>query len=203
MSLEEYAGQARPSTSNGRYNETAFAISQQIAKLQTAMPVQVVAVRGGGVAPVGYVDVRPMVQQLTGDGQPIDHGTITNVPYFRAQGGAAAVIIDPAIGDIGIAVFASRDISAVKNARKVAPPGSRRQYDFSDGMYIGGILNGTPTTYVQFTPEGVTIHAATVRIEGDLHVTGTTTTSDNLKLDDHKHENVQPGSGQSGGPVNA
>lgn len=203
MSLTEYTGQTRPTSGSGSHNQSEFAIWRQLEKLATSMPVQVVAVRGSGVNPVGFVDVKPMVQQVTGDGKLIDHGIIPNLPYFRLQGGVNAIIIDPAIGDIGMACFASRDISAVKNARAVAPPGSSRLYDMSDGMYIGGILNAAPTTYIQFTPDGVTIHAATVRVEGDLHVTGTTTTSDVLVLDDHLHDNVQPGSGNSGGPINA
>jgi hypothetical protein len=60
-----------------------------------------------------------------------------------------------------MASFCSRDISAVKNARQSAPPGSRRQYSFSDCMYFGGFLNGTPTQYIQFTEGGILLHSPT------------------------------------------
>jgi hypothetical protein len=199
----EYVGFGRANTAASEFNSLQFSIDQAIQRLATSMPVKVVAVRGGGVAPVGFVDVVPMVQQVSGDGTLVDHGIIPNVPYVRLQGGSHAVIIDPTVGDIGVACFSSRDITAVKNARDVAPPGSGRLCDFSDGMYIGGMLNATPDTYIHFDGSSVVIRAATVRVEGNLHVTGTTTTSDSIVLDTHKHTGVQPGSGNSGGPINA
>jgi hypothetical protein len=45
------------------------------------------------------------------------------VPYFRVQGGADAIIIDPKVGDLGIAVFCSRDITGVKRSKEAS--GSR------------------------------------------------------------------------------
>jgi len=218
-------GQAGRNTAAGHYNELLFVIQQQIGKLATSMPVKVVAQRGGGLDVVGYVDVTPMVQQLTGNGQPIDHGTITNVPYFRLQGGANAVIIDPSIGDIGIACFSSRDISSVKRSRKKAPPGSRRQYDFSDAMYIGGILSAAPTQYIQFSSGGITIHSPTkitleapitevtgqlvmtgasgtgATMKGGVTNTGGTISSNGIVLESHVHSGVQSGSSETGGPV--
>ena len=61
----------------------------------------------------------------------------------------------------GVAVFASRDISQVKATRKQGNPGSHRQYSFADGMYLGGMLNGTPTQYIQFSAAGIRIHSPT------------------------------------------
>ena len=65
--------------------------------------------------------------------------------------------MDPVAGDIGMACFASRDISKVKATKGRANPGSKRAYNFSDAMYIGGMLNGTPTQYVQFNADGITL----------------------------------------------
>jgi hypothetical protein len=79
------------------------------------------------------------------------------LPYLRIQGGVNAVIIDPQPGDIGIAVFASRDITNVKSTKAQANPGSFRMHDFSDGMYLGGLLNGVPSQYVQFSSDGISI----------------------------------------------
>jgi len=156
-----YYGQRDLTSDQGGWNQLRFSIWQQINQMATSHPVQVMAVRPGGTGPVGQVDIRVLVQQVSGGGTPIDHGTISNVPYVRLQGGSNAVIIDPAVGDIGLASFCSRDISAVKNARAVAPPGSHRAYDFSDAIYTGGCLNGTPTQYVQFTDSGIVIHSPT------------------------------------------
>lgn len=162
---------ATPSAYGSETNALHFAIQQAMAKLQTSLPVKVVAVRNTGIAPVGVVDVQVLVAMVDGQGNTIDHGTIHNVPYFRLQGGACAVVVDPAVGDIGMACFASRDISAVKNAKKAAPPGSWRTHDFSDALYIGGFLNGTPTSYIQITDGGIMIHNSSGVKIGDTGAT--------------------------------
>ena len=146
----------------GEFDRIAFMVQQALSKMQTATLVRIEAcTNAGGLSPVGYVDVTPMVNQLDGQGNPTPHVTIYNVPYFRLQGGANGIIIDPQKGDIGVAVFASRDISQVKTTKKQGNPGSHRQYSFADGMYLGGMLNGTPTQYIQFSTAGIRIHSPT------------------------------------------
>ena len=153
-------GALLPSSTWGEFNNMAFMVQQALAKMQTATLVRIEScTNSGGLSPVGFVDVTPLVNQLDGQGNPTPHVTIYNLPYFRLQGGANGVIIDPQKGDIGVAVFASRDISQVKATRKQGNPGSHRQYSFADGMYLGGMLNGTPTQYVQFSAAGIKIHS--------------------------------------------
>jgi hypothetical protein len=120
--------------------------------------VLVKAVSAGGVGPVGTVDVQILVNQVDGDGNATPHGTIHGLPYFRLQGGVSAVVIDPVVGDIGMAVFADRDISSAKINKAPSNPGSSRRFDFSDGLYVGGFLGATPTQYVQFLPGGAGIN---------------------------------------------
>lgn len=166
---QQYYGQTDPATGQGEWNAQRFTIQQQMLKLNTSMPVEVLSVQATGVAPVGFVSIRILVDQVTGNDRTVPHGEIPNVPYMRIQGGENALIIDPEIGDIGMACFCSRDISAVKNARMAAPPGSRRAYDFSDAMYCGGFLNKTPTQYIHFTPEGILVYSPTRnRLEAPL-----------------------------------
>lgn len=144
------------------FSATDFIIRSVLAGIATATIVKVVAVtNSGGVEPVGTVDIQPLVMRINGDGQIFSHGTIHGVPYQRLQGGANAVILDPQVGDIGIAVFASRDISSVIATKAESQPGSRRMFSWGDAMYIGGILNGTPTQYVQFSAAGIVIHSPT------------------------------------------
>lgn len=155
-------GALLPSSTWGEFNNIAFMVQQALGKMQTATLVRIEScTNAGGLSPVGYVDVTPMVNQLDGQGNPTPHVTIYNVPYFRLQGGANGIIIDPQKGDIGVAVFASRDISQVKTTKKQGNPGSHRQYSFADGMYLGGMLNGTPTQYIQFSAAGIRIHSPT------------------------------------------
>jgi len=156
------SGQQQSGTNLGEYQQITFMVQQALAKMQTATLVRIEScTNSGGLSPVGFVDVTPLVNQLGGQGNPTPHVTIYNLPYFRLQGGANGVIIDPQKGDIGVAVFASRDISQVKATRKQGNPGSHRQYSFADGMYLGGMLNGTPTQYVQFSAAGIKIHSQT------------------------------------------
>jgi hypothetical protein len=151
-----------PHSAWGEYNQIIFAVHQALAQMQTNTLVKVVScTNNGGLSPVGFVDVLPLVNQIDPEGKAEPHTTIHNVPYLRIQGGANAVIIDPEPGDIGICAFASRDISRVKATKDQANPGSFRKYSFADGMYMGGVLNGTPSQYVQFNSAGIRIHSPT------------------------------------------
>lgn len=137
------------------FNVMSFVAQQIVAGIATSMLVLVKTVTPGeGLLP-GMVSVQPMVNQIGGDGTKMEHGQLFNIPYMRLQGGLNAIIVDPKVGDIGLAVFCMRDISSVKATKAVANPGSRRKYDFADGLYIGGFLNGTPEQYVQFTDDGI------------------------------------------------
>ena len=153
-------GQQKPSSTWGEFNNIAFLVQQAIGKLQTATLVKIEkCTNAGGLEPVGFVDVTPLVNQLDAAGNPTPHVTIFNVPYFRLQGGKNGIIIDPEPGDIGVAVFASRDITKVKATKAAANPGSFRQYSFADGLYLGGMLNAVPEQYMQFSAEGIRIHS--------------------------------------------
>ncbi|CAB3715278.1 oxidoreductase [Achromobacter marplatensis] len=153
-----YTGQAQAGEGMGEYGALMFLISQSLARLSTATLVRVVSVTNdGGLSPVGFVDVQPLVNQLDGAGNAVPHAVLHQLPYFRLQGGTDAVILDPKVGDIGMAAFGSRDLSAVKASKQQANPGSWRTHDMADGLYFGGMLNGTPVQYVQFTAGGINV----------------------------------------------
>jgi hypothetical protein len=155
---EGFAGSQDGQSDTSEFNVISFIVQQILGRANTATLVQVVAVtNAGGVSPVGFVDVHPLVNQITGAGAPQPHGTIYHIPYFRLQGGANAIILDPQVGDRGVAVFADHDISVVKATGAQANPGSRRRFDMADGMYLGGFLNGTPTQYIEWSTAGITI----------------------------------------------
>lgn len=158
---EKYYGNGQPSDDASAYNELVFQINAIMKRVNTCMPVQVTAVKAGGLGPVGFVDVQVMVTQLTGNNTVVANPSIQNVPYFRVQGGKNAVIIDPQVGDIGVACFCQRDISSVKKVRAVAPPGSHRMFSFSDAVYFGGTLNGTPEQYIKFDGSGIAVYSPT------------------------------------------
>lgn len=149
-------------TSGTQYTAMAFLIAQQLAKVRIATIVRVLAVsNAGGVEPVGSVDVQPLVQQTDGDGNITALPPVYGVPYMRMQGGTNAVILDPQAGDLGIALFGDRDLSAVVATKDAAAPGSNRRNSLADALYIGGLLNGTPVQYVRFNAEGIELVSPT------------------------------------------
>lgn len=158
-----YAGPQGLFTGGASYNALDFMIRQIIAGKAHAQLVLVLACTAQGAdVPAGFVNVQPMVNQIDGFGNQVNHGTIYHLPYFRLQAGANAVILDPQPGDIGIAVMCDRDISKVKATNAVAGPGSFRQHDWADGCYFGGFLGTvTPTQFVQFQASGITITSPT------------------------------------------
>lgn len=198
---ELYYGQTDLTSDQGEWNRLRFAIQQQMLGLNTSMPVQVLSVQASGVNPVGFVSIQILVDQVTGSDMTIPHGEIPNVPYFRLQGGTNAVIIDPSTGDIGIACFCSRDISAVKNARAVAPPGSRRAYDFSDAMYMGGFLNAAPTQFIQFTDGGILVHSPDAVSVGNTSAALRALVDERIIAIYNAHTHSSGGSGPPSSPI--
>lgn len=153
-----YSGQAGTANGNGRLNSTAFLVKQLQALVRTAALVRVTAVYGGGLAGIGRVDVKQLVNLIDGIGNGSDASEIFELPFARVQGGANAVICDPVVGDIGVAVFADRDISVVKaNDGAQSVPGSRRSHNASDGLYLFSVMGYGPTQYVEFTDDGIDI----------------------------------------------
>lgn len=210
MSGSAAPGFANLNTLSTDFAATKFVVDQALGKVATSTIVKVVKVtNAGGVSPVGFVDVIPQVAQVDGAGNTTPHGTIHHLPYLRVQGGTDAVILDPKIGDLGIAVFANRDLSAVKNTKKASPPGSRRRFDYSDGMYLGGLLNGTPVQYVRFHADGlelvspteVKITAPSIVLTGNVTSTGTFQNNTKNISSTHIHGGVQSGGSTTSVPV--
>ena len=159
-------------------NRMEFLIKVLQRDMSTAIPVIITAVQAGDTNAAGYVDARPLVAQIDAWGNSLPMAAIHHLPYFRLQSGRAAVVLDPAVGDIGLAVFAQSDCSNVKQgANQTVQPGSWRKFDQADGFYVGGFLNKSVDTFVRLAQDGsitikapgnVTIDAPTVTYTGDI-----------------------------------
>ena len=208
-----------PNDQLGAFNPVAFIVSQMLARVRTVTLGKVMAVTNSGtIIPAGTVDVQPLVSMVDGRGNATQHETVYKLPYFRLQSGANAVIMDPAVGDIGIMLICDRDVSSVEASQDTAPPPSMRMFNFSDGLFIGGILGTTtPTQYLAFTAGGIVVGGNLV-VNGNLQLagsieaaaggeyTGTITTSGDvvagtISLKNHLTSAVATGGGTSGPPV--
>ena len=211
-----YGTSQQYTSASGAFNATAFVIQALLGAAAIATLVRVQAcTNSGGLSPTGTVDVLPLVNQIDGNGNAVPHGIVYGLPYCRIQGGANAVICDPQPGDIGIAVFADRDISSVVATRAQANPGSARRNSMSDGMLVAFWCAAIPTSYVQFdgagninitSPGTVTIAASAIHLDGPVTSSQTIVaqgdvTGAGISLDHHTHGGVSSGSVQTGPPT--
>jgi hypothetical protein len=209
-------GQQRPGDGASRFNAISFIIEQALGRLRTAIVVQVVAVTGGGdAAEPPTVDVTPLVNMLDGNDNSVQHGTIYGLPVMRLQSGTNALIIDPVVDDIGIALILDRDSSGVINSGEAANPGSLRHHDLADGIYLGGIIGDAPKQTIEFTANGIKLKDANGNVleskADGWHVTGAIICdsditagfggADQVGLRTHKHGGVTTGGGVTLAPT--
>ena len=206
MSGNQQYGQSTPTSGSGEYNTLEYVVGRILNRMATATLVKVKAVSGS--YPNLRLDVQPMVNMLDGKGDATEHGTVHDIPAFTYQGGSGAVRIDPVVGDIGLCVFALSDISSVKANKAVSNPGSRRKFDWADGLYIGGFLNSAASAYIWLKANGdIELKPASkVIVTGDMEVSGKVTTGagsefNGIEFDSHRHGGVTTGGGNSTGPI--
>ena len=204
MAEETVKGVANYNANNSEYNAISFLVQQAIREQVNTCIVCKVVNRSGA-----YVDVLPLVTQISGKGEAVQPTTLYKLPYMRYHAGIAAVILDPVPGDIGLAVFASKDCSTVKTGTSTPQqPGSFRGNTMANGFYIGGFLNKAPTTYIELqqsgeivitAPSGLTVNApGGLAVNGNIFVNGSQTLTGDcvaagISLDNHIH------TGDSGG----
>lgn len=166
---EEVKGVANYAAGNSQYNALSFMIQQAIREqVNTCIICKVVGVSDG------YVDVLPLVTQVSGKDEAIAPTTLYHLPFMRYHAGVAAVILDPVVGDIGLAVFAGKDCSNVKvGTSEPVPPASFRDNSMANGFYIGGFLNQAPSVFVELTQGG----AVNITAPGGVNINGNVTVS--------------------------
>lgn len=173
MAEETVKGVANYAANNSDYNAISFIVQQAIREqVNTCIVCRVVKRLGA------YVDVLPLVTQISGKGEAVQPTTLYKLPYMRYHAGIAAVILDPVPGDIGLAVFASKDCSNVKQGTtSPQQPGSFRGNTMANGFYIGGFLNRIPSTFIELKQTGEIIITAPggLKINADISVNGSQT----------------------------
>lgn len=200
---ETVKGQKKPNTAGSSYNSLQFMVQQAIRnQVHTAIPVQVQAVDGL------FVDVLPLVSNVDGFGETVEPTTIYHLPVFRYHAGVAAFIVDPVVGDIGLAVFAQSDSSNVQEGTSTPQqPGSFRRFSQSDGFYFGGFHKSAPSVFIEVkqdstiqivAPTSVTVtspqvdFSGNVSMSGNVNVTGDATIG-GISFLSHVHGGILPG----------
>ena len=209
MSENTVKGNKKPNTGGSEYNALEFMIQNAMQRISTAIPVQVRAVNGL------FVDVLPLVSSVDGYGQAVEPTTLFHLPVFRYHAGVGSVILDPVVGDKGLAVFAQADSSNVQTGTDTPQqPGSFRRHSMSDGFYIGGFHNAAPSVYVEIKQDGtiqivaptsVTVtspkvdFSGNVSMSGSVNVTGDATVG-GISFLNHVHGGIQPGGSDTSTP---
>ena len=186
--MSAVVGGALPTDSASEYNAIAFIVEQTLGGDHHCDLVQLKSVAGNRVS------VQPLTNQVDGLGNATPNGIVNNLIYFGLQGGQSAIQMPPVVGDIGIALFADRDISSVIANAGPANPGSFRRFSMSDGIYFGGVwgLNGAPTQFIQFQPSAGGI---TITTPGPLTINASGVTHNGTNIGaTHKHL-YTPGTG--------
>lgn len=160
--------------------------------VNVAIPVRVdsVTLGEGGVA--GWVSATPLITERDNYGKMIKPVSIPKLPFFRYRASTAAVILNPRVGDVGLAVFCHRDISPI--APGVNAPhnaGSYRTFDYSDGIYLGGLFgDAPPKTTIVVDPDGelvevnckkMVVNAPNITLNGEVQVTKNVNVNQNVK----------------------
>lgn len=167
MSDKELSANYDNFASSNPLNSMAFFIRSLISQVvSTSLPVVVTAVeRKGEEAGAGYVTVKPLLQPRNNSGDGLEVTTIPKLPYFRLQHGKAAIICDPKVGDIGLAVVAKHDISNINGSTTPKVPATYRKFDPSDSFYIGGFWGKAPEVFIHLEDEG------TIQIKAPTKIT--------------------------------
>ena len=167
MSDKELSANYDNFASSNPLNSMEFFIRSLISQVvSTSLPVVVTAVeRKGEDAGAGYVTVKPLLQPRNNSGDGLEVTTIPKLPYFRLQHGKAAIICDPKVGDIGLAVVAKHDISNINGSTTPKVPATYRKFDPSDSFYIGGFWGKAPEVFIHLEDEG------TIQIKAPTKIT--------------------------------
>lgn len=199
QSKNETASLYGPKDMAGGIGTQEMIINSLIGRVATTTVCKVVAIKPSGTDAVGLLDVMPLVLQVDGAGNTYKNAVIHNVPYFRYQGGVNAVIIDPKVGDLGICLVCSRDISKVKRTKDEAAPDSKRRYDWADSLYIGGILNGAPTQFIHFLESGIdVVSTGVIKMKGTkIVLDAPVETTSTLQSASHITDNTAQGNTQT------
>lgn len=179
--------------------------------------------------------IQALIRQVpSGEGKWVNMPLLLDCPVYFPSGGGFTLTFPIAVGDECLVVFASRCIDAwFESGGSANQQAELRMHDLSDGFAFVGFrskpqtLSPTPSaTAVELRSDGgetkisirqdlsilieapneINLTAPTVKVNGNLEVSGSITTpvevtADGIALTSHRHTGVDTGSGTSGPPT--
>lgn len=187
---------------NDSDNSIYSLVKNILSSVNSCFPVKIVQVNEK------TIDVVPVYGLVDLKSQPIEPPRINNIKYLKGQSSSYGVNVKPKIGDEGIVIFCSRDISNLD----ANMPSSPRSFDLADAVYIGLIqsnselkcyvdvgekdINLMAPNQIKMSAKEINIHCENLNIKANVNITGSLIINN---IDFSKHIHSTP-SGNSGGP---
>lgn len=158
--------------------------------------------------------VRPAVDLLLRNGASMPRAVLLDVPVLIYGGGGLFVHAPLAQGDTVQLLFSERDIAAFKQTLEAGPPPSDEIMPETGAVAFAGFLpsgavpqaglsiqTADGVTRVTVEDGQVTIHAASIVLQGDVAISGGSLTHGGADVGStHTHGGVTGGTGRTGGP---
>lgn len=99
--------------------------------VNTVQPVEITAINGDGT-----VNVKPLLQNKTTNGDVLHPVEIYNIPILSLKGNNCSLVFDVAVGNQGLLIAGQYDITDYKKTKAVSGKPTNRTYSYSDGFYL-------------------------------------------------------------------
>lgn len=165
-------------------------------------------------------NITPAIASKDTNGETLTLPQLSNVPVANLGGGGFSVSFPLQEGDTGWLIFTDRDISIYKNSRQISPSNTELSHDLNSAFFIPDTMQsvsidaedeGAATlqtldgaTKVSVGDGNVAIKATSIKLNGDVEVSGTLTAGTDVQvgsisLINHTH-NCPTGGGTSSKP---
>lgn len=99
--------------------------------VNTVQPVEITAINGDGT-----INVKPLLQNKTTNGDVLQPVEIYNIPVLTLKGNNCSLVFDVAVGNQGLLIAGQYDITDYKKTKAVSGKPTNRTYSYSDGFYL-------------------------------------------------------------------
>lgn len=162
--------------------------------------------------------VQPLIYMVNTNNEIVNRGQVASVPVLQLGGGGFVISFPIRTGDLGWIKANDRDISLFKTGYEAAAPNTQRKHSFDDAVFIPDTMlkgfsineddaesvvlqNTTGTVKIAISDDGIKITSPDILMTTPLvTITGELIVSE-IPFTTHKHTGVEPGGGNSGGPI--